>query len=88
MVSAGLGVTVCLPTAALVTRLAALRNPALGQYVAEHIAFLGRHPGFRDPQVSPALQLVDGSLQPKPTHYGHAARAGRAARRGRQPWPH
>ena len=44
---------------------------------AEHIAFLGRHPGFHDPQVSPALQLVDGTLQPKPTHYGHVARAGK-----------
>ncbi len=44
---------------------------------AEHIAFLGAHPGFHDPQVSPALQLVDGRLRPKPTHYGHAARAGK-----------
>ncbi len=43
---------------------------------AEHIAFLGAHPGFRDSQVSAALQLLDGRLEPKPTHYAHAARAG------------
>ncbi len=44
---------------------------------AEHIAFLGAHPAFSDPQISSALQLVGGRLQPKPTHYGHAARAGK-----------
>jgi glycosyltransferase involved in cell wall biosynthesis len=44
---------------------------------AEHIAFVEKYRGFRDPQVSAALQLVGAELQPAPTHYGHTARAGR-----------
>jgi O-antigen biosynthesis protein len=38
---------------------------------------VNKYRDFRDPQVSPALQLLDGRLQPAPAHYGHSARAGR-----------
>jgi glycosyltransferase involved in cell wall biosynthesis len=44
---------------------------------AEHIAFVEKYRDFRDPEVSAALQLVNGGFQPRPTHYGHVARAGK-----------
>jgi glycosyltransferase involved in cell wall biosynthesis len=44
---------------------------------SEHIAFVRKYRDFRDPQVSAALTLADGTLQPAPTHYAHSNRAGR-----------
>jgi glycosyltransferase involved in cell wall biosynthesis len=42
----------------------------------EHLAFLQRH-RRPDPYLSPALEFAAGALAPSPTHYAHAARAGR-----------
>jgi glycosyltransferase involved in cell wall biosynthesis/GT2 family glycosyltransferase len=43
---------------------------------SEHIAFVRKYHDFHDPQVSAALTLVEGSLQPSPAHYAHSSRAG------------
>jgi glycosyltransferase involved in cell wall biosynthesis len=44
---------------------------------AEHIAFIRRYPGFRDPYLNPSLTLTAGRPAPAHTRYVHAARGGR-----------
>ncbi|HYC70225.1 MAG TPA: glycosyltransferase [Opitutaceae bacterium] len=39
---------------------------------AEHVAFLRRHPSYRDPYVSPSLELVGPRLQPSRSRYAFA----------------
>lgn len=36
---------------------------------SEHIAFLRRHPGYRDPYFNPSLELAGSRLQPSRSHY-------------------
>jgi O-antigen biosynthesis protein len=43
---------------------------------AEHIAFIRRYPGFRDPWLNPSLVLADARLVPSTVRYVHAARGG------------
>lgn len=38
---------------------------------AEHIAFLRRHPSFRDPYLNRSLELVGARLEPSRTRYAH-----------------
>ena len=42
----------------------------------EHVAFVRRYPGYRDPYVSPQLELAGGRLDCRGTRFARARRAG------------
>ena len=43
----------------------------------EHVAFVRRYPGFRDPYVSPQLELAAGRIAVRDDHFARTGRAGK-----------